>query len=79
VLHGGSGIPAALVQQAIVRGICKLNVATETKDTFMRALKIILASSDEIDLRTIFPVATSEVSKVIMNKLSLVSLSEKYS
>ncbi len=74
VLHGGSGIPVPLVQEGIRSGICKVNVATETKDTFMRKLKALLAGSDDIDLRSVFPPATIEVSGVITEKLKMVSL-----
>ena len=36
VLHGSSGIPHPMVQEAIANGIAKVNLATEIKDTFMR-------------------------------------------
>lgn len=39
VLHGASGIPARMVQDAIARGICKVNVATELKIAFADAVK----------------------------------------
>lgn len=74
VLHGGSGIPVPLVQQAIQRGICKINVATETKDTFMRSLRNLMGTATDIDLRTVFPPATAEVSKIISGKLRMVSM-----
>jgi fructose-bisphosphate aldolase class II len=38
VLHGGSGIPKEYVLQAIKRGIAKINVATEVRQTYERAL-----------------------------------------
>ena len=38
VLHGGSGIPKEYVLQAMKRGIAKINVATEVRQTYERAL-----------------------------------------
>lgn len=38
VLHGGTGIPAAQVQQAIQRGIAKMNVASRVRRGFMTAV-----------------------------------------
>lgn len=34
VLHGASGIPEAMLREAIALGICKVNVATELKIAF---------------------------------------------
>ena len=72
-LHGGSGIPRSTLQEAIKLGITKVNVATETKDTFMRTLKNDFATSSEIDLRKLFPNAISSVEKLIEEKLNIVS------
>ncbi len=74
VLHGGSGIASDSIREAINIGITKVNVATETKDTFMRALKEILIDSDEIDLRKVFPEAINEVKTLIISKLNMVSM-----
>ena len=57
VLHGSSGIPHDMVREAIANGIVKVNLATEIKDNFMRALKGVLLESEEIDLRKVFPKA----------------------
>ncbi len=74
VLHGGSGIPAESLKKAIKLGIVKVNIATETKDTFMRALKVVLQSSEEIDLRKVFPEAIEAVRNLIVQKLNIISL-----
>lgn len=74
VLHGSSGIPDEQIKEAIANGICKVNIATEVKDTFMRTLKTILNSSDEIDLRRVFPGAIDSVSELLSHKLKVVSL-----
>jgi tagatose 1,6-diphosphate aldolase GatY/KbaY len=74
VLHGASGIPEPMLQEAIANGITKVNVATETKDQFMTSLKTALANSDEIDLRKIFPTAIEEVQKLVEQKIKIVSM-----
>ena len=76
VLHGSSGIPHSDLQEAIRRGICKINLATEIKDTFMQTLKKTLAETDEIDLRKVFPTATQAVTQLVKEKLTVVSLSD---
>ncbi|MDD2322264.1 MAG: class II fructose-bisphosphate aldolase [Bacteroidales bacterium] len=73
VLHGSSGISHPDIQKAIANGICKINLATEIKDLFMSSLKNALKDSDEIDLRKVFPKATSRVTELITEKLKLVN------
>ncbi len=73
VLHGGSGIPDDQLRQAITRGISKINLATETKNIFMKTLQRILRDNEEIDLRKVFPRATDSVLKLISEKLDIVS------
>jgi len=69
VLHGASGIPDITIKEAVLRGICKINLATETKQIFMNTLKQELARSSEIDLRKIFPPAIHAVRALIISKL----------
>lgn len=69
VLHGASGIPHDVLWEAIKRGICKINLATEIKNIFMKTLKDKLANEDEIDLRKIFPSAINAVTELVQNKL----------
>lgn len=68
VLHGSSGIPHPMVQEAIANGIVKVNLATEIKDTFMRALKNLLLTTDEIDLRKVFPKAVAPTVDLLVEK-----------
>ena len=72
VLHGGSGVPAEQLQRAISLGICKVNLATEIKNIFMRTLQSILQHTEEIDLRKVFPQATNSVTQLVMEKLTIV-------
>lgn len=69
VLHGSSGIPDEMIQNAIRNGICKINLATETKNTFMKALQEILKDNQEIDLRKVFPPAIRKVTELIESKI----------
>ena len=73
VLHGSSGIPADQLQEAIRCGISKINLATETKNAFMKKLQALLADNDEIDLRKIFPKAIEEVQELITKKLNVIN------
>src|SRR5690554_4071537 len=72
VLHGGSGVPAAQLQEAISRGICKVNLATEIKNIFMGTLQQLLRDNEEIDLRKVFPQATSQITGLVKGKLEII-------
>ena len=71
-LHGSSGIPHDQVREAIANGIVKVNLATEIKDTFMRALKTVLTETNEIDLRKVFPKAVDPVVDLLCDKYRMV-------
>jgi len=71
VLHGGSGIGEAAIRAAVARGICKVNVATETKDAFVRGVKREIQGTTDIDIRNIFPPAIRDVRDLIKQKLSM--------
>jgi tagatose 1,6-diphosphate aldolase GatY/KbaY len=73
VLHGGSGVPEALLRQAIVHGINKINFGTELKNAFTLAVKESLASSDDIDLRRTFAPAITAVQQISMAKIRICS------
>lgn len=74
VLHGASGIPHDILREAIKRGICKINLATEIKNIFMKTLKNKLAGDDEIDLRKVFPLATDAVTRLVQEKLQAIHI-----
>lgn len=73
VLHGSSGIPHDQLQDAIKRGITKINLATEIKNIFMKKLQEVLAESDEIDLRKVFPKATQSATDLVREKLEIIN------
>lgn len=74
VLHGSSGIPDTMLLEAIRNGICKINLATETKHAFMLVLQQRLKNNTEIDLRLVFPDAINAVKDLIINKLKIIDL-----
>jgi tagatose 1,6-diphosphate aldolase GatY/KbaY len=71
VLHGGSGVPAELVDRAIAGGIAKLNIGTEIKDTFTEHVRDALSGSDDIDLRRTFSPAIGAVRDLSRRKMRL--------
>lgn len=71
VLHGGSGIEPEAWQEAVRRGIAKINFATEIKDTFSRAVKKTMANGTEIDLRKTFPPAMEAVTELVAGKIGV--------
>lgn len=73
VLHGGSGVPDDQIQKAISLGICKINLATEIKNTFMLSLKELLANNVEIDLRKVFPPAIKSVKDLVCKKIEMIN------
>lgn len=73
VLHGSSGIPDEMLQDAVSNGITKINLATEIKDTFMKELKRTLQNSNEIDLRKVFPHARKPLVDLLIHKFRIVN------
>jgi fructose-bisphosphate aldolase class II/tagatose 1,6-diphosphate aldolase GatY/KbaY len=73
VLHGSSGIPNKQLQAAIKKGITKINLATEIKNIFMKSLQKELKDSKNIDLRQVFPKATSQATALVEEKLRAIN------
>ncbi|MEK3888621.1 tagatose-bisphosphate aldolase subunit GatY [Bacillus sp. FSL K6-3431] len=72
VLHGGSGLPDALVQETIDMGICKVNIATELKNAFVGGLKDhFIDYPDENDPRKYFKEAIGELKLVVADKIAM--------
>lgn len=73
VMHGGSGVPDAMVRGAIARGVRKVNVATELKDAWAGAVRDALAAHpSEIDPRKLLAPARQAVKQVVRRKIELV-------
>jgi tagatose 1,6-diphosphate aldolase GatY/KbaY len=71
VLHGASGLPWAMVHRAIELGVCKLNVNTELRDAYLRALRQTLATSPATDLLELLRAAVNDMQAVVVAKLRL--------
>jgi fructose-bisphosphate aldolase class II/tagatose 1,6-diphosphate aldolase GatY/KbaY len=71
VLHGGSGLSPQQWRDCIARGIVKINFATEIKDAFMSELRRAMTQSDQIDLRKVFPPASTAVVQLVSEKLRI--------
>ncbi|ASV29184.1 class II fructose-bisphosphate aldolase [Maribacter cobaltidurans] len=76
VLHGSSGIPDDQLQRAIKMGITKINLATEIKNIFMKSLQETLMHTDNIDLREVFPTATSAAVTLVSGKLKTINFEQ---
>lgn len=78
VLHGGSGVPDAEIRKAVAHGISKVNVATEAKDAWARALRDSLAAQpDEYDPRPLLRPVKAAVKEVVRAKMRLLGSAGK--
>lgn len=73
VMHGGSGVPDHMVREAIRLGVAKVNVATELKDAWARAVRdTIQAKPNEIDPRKLLGPAREAVKAIVRTKIDMV-------
>lgn len=72
VLHGASGVPDNSVKEAIKRGICKINIATELKLPMARAIQECFRKNPkESDPRNYMGAAKAAVKEVVKEKIRL--------
>lgn len=72
VLHGASGVPNESVSEAIKRGICKVNIATELKIPFARAVQdFFVDNPDGNDPRIYLGAGREAVKEVVREKICL--------
>ncbi len=72
VLHGASGIPDDMIREACRIGVDKINIDTEIRDAFRRAVEGFLRENpDEIDPRKILGPAREAMRKVVAGKMRL--------
>lgn len=76
VLHGGTGIPTEMVQEAIHLGVCKINVNTECQLTFAKATReYIEAGKDKekkgYDPRKLLAPGTDAIKKTVKEKMEM--------
>ncbi len=70
VLHGASGVPEDVIQQAIQAGISIINIDTELRIGFTHELRVFLASHpDEIDPRKFLNPAIEGVKQAAIKKI----------
>lgn len=70
VLHGGTGIPAPDVQQAIQFGTAKINVNTENQGAFAECLRGILTADPQVwDWRKYLAPAREAIKETVRRKI----------
>lgn len=78
VLHGGSGIPDSKVQEAIRRGICKVNYATELRIAYTNGVnKYLSENPDTIDPKKYNKAGIEEVKKFVKEKIRICGCENK--
>jgi tagatose 1,6-diphosphate aldolase GatY/KbaY len=70
VLHGASGLPEAMVRQAIACGVCKFNVNTEVREAYLQALRTHLAGP-KAEMLDLMAAAVAAMQAVVAEKLRL--------
>ena len=71
VLHGASGLPEAMVRQAIVLGVRKFNVNTEVREAYVEALRDCLQVAGTPDVLDLMRQAEVAMQTVVAAKLQL--------
>lgn len=72
VIHGGSGIPDDAVREAIARGVCKFNVATQLNQGFLQGFQRVLKERpNETNPRAALAAAREAVQEAVRSKLRL--------
>lgn len=72
VLHGASGVPDDGVKEAVERGICKINIATELNKSFVKAMgEAMKAMPEEVDPRKFLGPGKEAVKETVREKIRL--------
>jgi len=71
VLHGASGLPEAMVRQAIALGVRKVNVNTEVREAYVEALRDCLQVAGTPDVLDLMRQAEVAMQTVVAAKLQL--------
>ncbi len=73
VVHGGSGTPEDQLQEAIARGICKVNVFSELVHAFWSGMKEFLNEQENLSLwtRTVYEKPIENMKETVREKLLL--------
>ena len=76
VLHGGTGIPAEMIQKAISLGVCKINVNTECQLAFQEATRKYIEAGKDLegkgfDPRKLLAPGAAAIKEVVKQKMEL--------
>lgn len=76
VLHGGSGIPDEMVQQAIKKGVAKVNVNTECQIAFTKAVRAYIEADKDkqpkgFDPRKVLKDGTQAITDMVKYKIKV--------
>lgn len=77
-LHGGSGIPDTQVQEAIKKGIVKVNINTEMRQAYRETLEEVLDKNpDEIAMYKIEEPVIDKIQKIVEQKIEVFGSANK--
>jgi len=71
VLHGASGLPAAMIQQSIALGVCKFNVNSEVRKKYLQFWQEYGQSEAKSDLLDCQKRVTAAMQEVVSEKMRL--------
>ena len=76
VLHGGTGIPAEMIQKAISLGVCKINVNTECQLAFQEETRKYIEAGKDLtgkgfDPRKLLAPGCEGIKRVVREKMEL--------
>ena len=82
VLHGGTGIPAEMIQKAIDLGVAKINVNTECQIAFTAAVREYIEAGKDLegkgfDPRKVLKPATEAIIQTVKDKITLFGSANK--
>jgi fructose-bisphosphate aldolase class II len=78
VLHGSSGVPDEVIQEAIRLGIRKVNIDTNVREAFVWGMRQAMEKNpDEIDPRKILGPARKETIEIIRQKIRVFGSSNR--
>lgn len=77
VLHGASNLPSITIKTAIRKGICKINIDTEIRQSFTNGVREVLKNKDVYDIRAYLGFAREETTNIVMEKIKLFGSSNK--
>ena len=76
VLHGGTGIPAEMIQKAISLGVCKINVNTECQLAFQEETRKYIEAGKDLegkgfDPRKLLAPGCEGIKRTVREKMAL--------